>query len=88
MRRLYTSLQSKRLQTLYSKGPHRLLWGGSWAARGKIALSGIPNSLNHCFFLLFFYFFKRFIALRCTNVYMNFVKTVPDNSLHESSDLI
>ena len=34
-------------------------------------------------------FFKdRFIALRCSNVYMNFfIKTVPDTSLHETSDL-
>ena len=29
-----------------------------------------------------------FIALRCTNVYMKFfIKTVPDTSLHETSDL-
>ena len=29
-----------------------------------------------------------FIALRCTNVYMNvFIKTVPDTSLHDSSYL-
>jgi hypothetical protein len=29
-----------------------------------------------------------FIALICTNFYMNFIKTVPDTSLYETSDLI
>jgi hypothetical protein len=30
------------------------LWAGSWAARGKIAVSGTPNCLNYCeIFLLY-----------------------------------
>jgi hypothetical protein len=30
----------------------------------------------------------RFIALRCTIVYTNYHKTVPDTSLHETSDVM
>jgi len=30
------------------KGPHPLLWATSRGASGKIALSGIPNSLSYC----------------------------------------
>ena len=32
----------------YGKGPHPLLWAGSWATRGKITVSGILNSLSYC----------------------------------------
>ena len=32
----------------YGKGPHPLLWGRSRVTRGKITVSGIPNSLNYC----------------------------------------
>jgi len=28
--------------------PHRLLWAGSRAARGQIAVSGILHHLNYC----------------------------------------
>ena len=35
------------LRTSYGKGPHPLLWAGSQVARGKIAVSGIPNRLNY-----------------------------------------
>ena len=34
------------LQPLYGTGPHRLLWAGSLAAPGNIAMSYIPNCLN------------------------------------------
>jgi hypothetical protein len=40
------------LQQFYDKGPHRLLRAGLRAARGQIAISGIPNLLNHCVIFL------------------------------------
>jgi hypothetical protein len=36
------------VQTFYGKVPYPLLWAGSRTARGKIAISGIPNRLNFC----------------------------------------
>ena len=30
----------------YGKGPQQLFWAGSWAASGKIRMSGIPIRLN------------------------------------------
>ena len=36
------------LQTFYGKGPHRLLWTGTRAARGIVAISGKRNCLNYC----------------------------------------
>jgi hypothetical protein len=36
------------LQPLYGKGPHALLWAGSWVICAKITVSGIPNCLNYC----------------------------------------
>ena len=30
------------------KESYALLWAGSWAARGKITVSDIPNCLNYC----------------------------------------
>jgi len=32
----------------YDKGPHLLLWAVSRAVRGKMAISGISDSLNCC----------------------------------------
>jgi len=37
-----------RLQAFHGKWPHPLLWAGSWAACGKITLSGVPNRLYYC----------------------------------------
>jgi hypothetical protein len=36
------------LQTFLSKGPHPLLWAGSWTARGHVRTSGISNRLHYC----------------------------------------
>jgi len=36
------------LQPFYGKEPHLLLWAGSLATHGKIAVSGIPNQPNYC----------------------------------------
>jgi len=35
------------VETFYGTAPHRLLWAGSRAAWGKIALSGVTNRLNY-----------------------------------------
>jgi hypothetical protein len=34
--------------TFFGKGPHQLLRARLQAARGQIAVSGIPNCLNYC----------------------------------------
>jgi len=39
------------LQRFYDKGLQPILWADSRAARGGIAVSGIPNRLNYCVFL-------------------------------------
>jgi len=31
-----------------AKDPHQLLWASSQAARGRIAVSGIPHHINYC----------------------------------------
>ena len=36
------------LQNFYGKGLHVLLLAASWALRGKITVSGVPNRLNCC----------------------------------------
>jgi hypothetical protein len=42
------------VQTLYGKGLQRLLCAGSRVARGKIAVSGVPNRLSCCLSLIVF----------------------------------
>jgi len=45
------------VQHFYDKGPHPLLWACSWAACGKITISGVPNHVNYCvFFIVYMYF--------------------------------
>jgi len=36
------------LELFYGRGTEGLLWAGLRAARGKIAISVVPNSLNDC----------------------------------------
>ena len=40
------------LPNFYGNGPHSLLWASSWAARGKITVSGTPDRLNYSVFLV------------------------------------
>jgi len=46
------------LQIFSGKELHLLLLAGSWATRGKITVSGIPNHLNYCVIFMVYSQFK------------------------------
>jgi hypothetical protein len=50
--------------TFYGKGPHPLLWAGSRAARGKIAVNSIPNRPNYCVLFTLCTWFANVVAGR------------------------
>ena len=52
------------LQPFYGTGPNPLLWAGSWAARGKITVSVIPNCLNYCEIFIVYTIFTNVAAGR------------------------
>lgn len=44
----YTLIQTMGLQPFYGKGRHWVLRGSWQASHGQVAVSGMPNRLNHC----------------------------------------
>jgi hypothetical protein len=56
------TLEDMCVQTSYDKGPHPLMWACSWAARGKITISGVPNCLKYCVIFVIYTQFTNTIA--------------------------
>jgi hypothetical protein len=56
--RVYFMPYAIGLQTLYGKGPHRLLRVGSRAAGGRIAISGVPYWLNYYVIFIVYVIYK------------------------------
>jgi hypothetical protein len=46
-------------QPLYGKGQQPVLWAGSWAASGKITISGIPSRQNYFYSIYIFTMWPR-----------------------------
>jgi len=47
------------VQASYDNGPHQLMWACSWAAPGKITISGNPKCLKYCvIFVTYTQFYK------------------------------
>lgn len=51
-------------EPFYGRGPQRLLCAGLRVARGKIAISGVPNHLNGCKILILYTQFTDLITER------------------------
>ena len=59
----------------YGEGTHPLLWADSWAARGKITVSGIFNCLNY--YVIFIVYIQGGSNMTGTDLYKRTHKSVP-----------